>query len=371
VITGNYLDDGNIIGWALKQADQVGLKVLIADDTQVRNLTRWFTISDDRSVPMSISTADGRTLLQRALDAYGGHPSFAGFNMFDEPWPDIFPSLGRALAISRALRPNALPYTNLAPDLGFPPGGYQAFVEQYIQTVQPSVLSFDRYPILTSGLDTNYFQNWVTIRQAGLNHNLPTWTYIQAIGSGTYRTTTGTEMRWLVNVSLAYGCKGIQYFTYWQPDPSRGEDFGPAMVDLSGRKTDRYRAAQQINTGWLAPVGKQLKPLVSELVSHLNDPAQPAGVTPFAADGVLSAATGDPVIIGRFRGADPSAHTRWILVVNRRYDASATVTLTPTANQYGVVSQFDVRSQTYRPVRNSGNFSVSLGAGEAALFQLN
>ena len=370
VITGNYLDDGNIINWAMHQADQVGLKVLISDDTQLRNLTRWFTISDDRSVPMSISTADGRTLLQRALDGYGGHPSFAGFNMFDEPWPDIFPSLGKAMAIARSLRPNALPYTNLPPDIGYPAGGYQAFVEQFVQIVQPALLSFDRYPILASGLDTGYFSNWATIRQAGLNHNLPTWTFIQAVGSSTFRATTGTEMLWLINVSLAYGAKGIQYFTYWQPDPARGEDFGPALIDLNGRRTSRYTAAARINTGWLSPVGKQLKPLVSDQVAHVNDPAQPAGITPFAADDVLASVDGDPVIIGRFRSADPNDRTRWLLVVNRQYNENASVTLSPVPGRFGGASKFDPGSQTYRPVSQSGRISVALGAGEAALYRL-
>ncbi|GAA3439619.1 hypothetical protein [Kutzneria kofuensis] len=370
VITGNYLDDGNIIGWALQQADQVGLKVLISDDTQLRNLTRWFTISDDRSVPMSITTADGRTLVQRALDAYGGHPSFAGFNMFDEPWADLFPTLGRALAIARSLRPTMLPYTNLPPDLGFPPGGYQQFVEQFIQTVQPALLSFDRYPILSSGLDAGYFSNWATIRQAGLNHGLPTWTFIQSVGSNTFRATNGAEMLWLINVSLAYGAKGIQYFTYWTPDPARGEGFGPAIIDLNGRRTERYRAAQQINTGWLSPVGRQLKPLVSEQVVHFNDPQNPGGVTPFAADDVLSAVSGDPVIIGRFRSGDPNDRTRWLLVVNRQYDRHSSVTVSPVPGRFGGVSQFDARSQNYRQVQ-SDRINVSLDAGAAALYRLS
>ena len=371
VLTGNYLDDGNIIGWALRQADAVGLKMLISDDTQILNLARWFTISDDRSVPMSITTADGDELVQRALDAYASHQSFAGFNLFDEPWAGIFPSLGKAMAIVRGKTPGSLPYTNLPPDEGFPAGGYQSFVEQFIDTVQPALLSFDRYPILPSGFDVGYFQNWVTIRQLGLQHNLPTWTFIQSVGTSNFSATTGSQMLWLINISLAYGCKGIQYFTYWQPDPARGEGFGPALIDLSGRPTDRYQAARQINTQWLAPVGRQLKPLVSEVVVHFDEPGQPTGITPFSADGVLASASGDPVIIGRFRGADPSAAERWLLVVNRQADQNAQVTIGLAAGRFSSVARFDPGSTSYRSASSASQLTVSLSGGEAALFHLS
>ncbi|WP_163572547.1 hypothetical protein [Fodinicola feengrottensis] len=142
VVSGNYADDGNIIGQMLSVADQTGLKVLVSDDTQVRNMTRWFTISDDRSVPMSITTADARELFQRALDAYGPHKSLAGFNLFDEPWDGIFGSLGKAFDVARTLAPQLLPYANLLPGNG---PSYDTYVNNYIAATKPALLSFDRY----------------------------------------------------------------------------------------------------------------------------------------------------------------------------------------------------------------------------------
>jgi hypothetical protein len=370
VITGNYLDDSNIINWALSQADRAGLKVLISDDTQLMNLTHWFTVTDDRSVRMSITTADGQQLVQRMEDAYGSHPSLAGYNLYDEPQPPAFPSLANAFKIVRTGAPNRLTYINLLPDEGFPPGDYEAMVEQFIQTVQPLLLSFDRYPILTTGLDTAYFQNWVTIRQLGLKYNLPTWTFIQAVSADNFRTPSVAERLWLINISLAYGCTGIQYFTYWTPDPARGENFGPAIINLNGNPTERYQGAKTINTRWLSRVGRELKPLVSERVVHFDDPANPGGVTAFTPDAYVTAVAGDPVIIGQFTSPDPTVGGRWLLVVNRAGDTVANTMLWFGSSAVTSVGLFDPGSQTYRPVSNPGEVSASLQPGAATLYRL-
>jgi len=368
VITGNYLDDGDIIGWALKQADSVGLKVIVFEDTQLLNLTRWFNISDDRSVPMSITMADGAELIRRVESVYGVHGSLAGYSLYDEPDYAKFDTVGKAFQVVRQQAPGRLPYANLLPDLGRPAGDYPNYVEQFCQTVQPALISFDRYPLLPDpgSFDVNYFGNWLDIRDAGLRHNLPTWTYIQSVGTNWYRVPTVAEMLWLINVSLAYGCKGIQYFTYWQPDPARGEGFQPALMDLNGQPTALYRGAKTINNTWLRQVGRELKPLVSERTVHYADPANPARVIPFSPDAYVADMTGDPVILGQFTSGAPG---RWLLVTNRSFSDTSMTTLT-FGPAVSAVTQFDPGTQTYRPVRNASSVTVLLPAGGAALYRL-
>jgi hypothetical protein len=368
LVTGNYLNDGDIIGWALKQADAVGLKVLVFEDTQLLNLTRWFNLADDRTRSGTISMDDGAELIRRVESAYGPHPSLAGYNLFDEPDYGKFDTVGRAFQLVRQHAPGRLPYANLLPDEGRPAGDYPKYIEAFCQTVQPELLSFDRYPLLPApgSLDVAYFANWADIRAAGLRHNLPTWTYIQAVATGGFRTPTNAEMLWLINVSLAYGCKGIQYFTYWQPDPARGEGFGPALFDLDGNPSPRYHGAMKINTTWLRQVGRELKPLVSERAVHVDDPDNPPRVDVFTPDEFVGGVSGDPVIIGQFTGDAPG---RWLLVVNRSFGSPSTTTL-----QFGpavsVVGLFDPGSQTYRPLRDPSCATVMLPPGAAALYRL-
>jgi hypothetical protein len=366
IISGNYADDGYILARGdLAWAQEVGLKVLISDDVMMNNVSKWFTISDDRSVPLSITTGDANVLVQRALSAYDTYTSLAGFNLFDEPAAASFPSLGRAFAITRNLAPNLLVYANLLPGTG---PGYDDYVSGFIQTVKPSLLSFDRYPLGTSSDDAGYFQNWAQIRSHALAAGIPSWVFIQTLAYNGHRSPTAAELAWQVNVSLAYGCKGIQYFTYWTPDPARGEGFGTALVTLDGQLTDTYTASKQLNTGWLAPVGRELKQLTSELVQHANESPLPAGAAGFTPDAFVAAASGSPVILGRFTGAI-GAGTRVLLVANRSHDATAVTRLT-TGTAVSTVQLFDPSTGTYA-TRPAGYLDVSLAPGAAALYKLS
>ncbi|TDE09691.1 hypothetical protein [Jiangella asiatica] len=294
----------------------------------------------------------------------GGFPSFVGINLYDEPQPDRFETLARQVEIVRALSPESLPYINILPTND--PG----YVREFVDVVKPPLISFDRYPLLLDGSDDpNYFLNWKFVRDEGLRAKLHTWIFIQTVAYRGHREPTAAEILWQINVSLAYGCKGIQYFTYWTPHTVVPEDFHSALITLDGERTERYDAAKEINTGWLSPVGRELKPLVSESVTHANDDPLPNGATAFSADDYVRAARGDAVVLGRFRSADASDRTRWLLVANRAHSASASARLTPGA-AVGEIELFDPQEGVYGRERGSGQITVDLPPGAAALYRL-
>ena len=115
VISGNYAGDGNIFTYQLGLARDAGLKMLISDDIQIRNMSRWFSISDTTTDFLSITPAEAKEFYTRARNAYGPYSSLAGFNFYDEPGAGWFATLAKALAISRELAPQLLPYINLFP----------------------------------------------------------------------------------------------------------------------------------------------------------------------------------------------------------------------------------------------------------------
>lgn len=369
LITGNYLTDERSGAHALSVADQAGLRVLVAGDPRVNAIARYMSITEDRGVPSSLTPADATAWLRTALTSYGRHPSFAGFSLYDEPSRGRFPTVGALTAIAREVAPAALPYANLGRGNG---PGYAAFVREYVAAVRPALLSFDRYPILTGGVDTDYFDTWAIIREAALTAGIPAWTYLQSTGFDRHRVPTGAELAWQVNVSLAYGCKGIQYFTYWTPDPGRGEGYTQALITADGRRTPLYDAAAALNRDWLRPVGRQLKPLASEWVQHAHDVPLPRGTTAFAPGDHLTAADGDPAILGLFRpapGADDG--TRHLLVVNRDPEARASVRLTLNPAHVAGAAPFRPVSGTYGDVvPAAAGLRVCLEAGGAALYRL-
>ena len=321
-----------------------------------------------------VTAADGTQLLaddfSGTLAAWdppnaGGYPSFVGLDVYDEPSPDKFETLARIVEIMREEHPEFLPYINLFPSTD------RNYVRQFVEVVKPALISFDRYPLLADGSDDpHYFLNWAIVREEGLRANLPTWIFIQTLAYANHREPTEAELLWQINVSLAYGCKGIQYFTYWTPDPARGEAFESALITVDGRRTARYDFAKKINTGWLAPVGRELKPLVSESVVHANEDPLPEGAIEFTPNDYVRQVSGGAVILGQFRSTDTEETSRWLLVVNRAHSKQVTARLTMNRENVTKVYRFDPAHRRYEPLHNSAVVDVKLPPGAAALYKL-
>lgn len=367
LITGNYMFDQFINRRALDLAGQAGLKVLVnAPEPRLSAITQTLSVDDNPATALRISTADARRLVQQMVDDYGRFPAFAGFDVYDEPPQAKFPTTAAVTQFVRELAPRLLPYSNLVPGNG---AVYAATVQRFIDTVHPPVLSFDRYPILTGGVvDNNYFDNWAIIRRAGLAAGIPTWVYIQSVKFNRRELPTEAQLRWQANISLAYGAKGILYFTYWTPDPARGEAFESAILLRDGQRTHLYDAATTLNKQWLTPIGRELKPLVSVSVTHANENPLPPGTEPFVPDEYVTAVEGGAVVLGQFRAVADDG-TRWLLVVNRSEKAETTVRLT-FGEATAVTGRFHADPQGFKPAA-SGPAFVQLAAGGAALFLLD
>lgn len=364
ILSGNYAGDGNIFQYQLGLARDAGLQFLISDDIQIRNMSRWFSISDTTTDFLSVTPAEASALYVRARDAYGPYSSLAGFNFYDEPGAGWFATLAKALAISRELAPQLLPYINLLPSDD--PSYYRNFVD----VVKPSLISFDRYPLLSEGReDANYFHNWAIVRDAALHGDIPSWVFIQTLAYNNHREPTAAELLWQVNISLAYGAKGIQYFTYWTPEAARGEGFGPALITVDGKRTPRYDAAKQINTAWLHQVGRELKPLVSESVVHANETPLPNGAVGFTPTNLVSGISGNSVVVGTFRSRDAASGDRWLLVANRSHGTRARAVVTVNEQTVGSVGVFQPAKQQYASQRVTP-VQVSLAPGAATLIKL-
>ncbi|HEY8457341.1 MAG TPA: hypothetical protein VIL34_17240 [Actinopolymorphaceae bacterium] len=299
------------------------------------------------------------------LAEYRKYPAFAGLHLRDEPQPDWYPSMAEVMRMAREQAPDVLFHTNAAPwHMG------ERLVE-FVETIQPHLLSFDNYPLMRGRDNPGFFEQWGQVRELGLQYDLPTWVYIQSVATTNLRNPTPAELLWQVNVSLAYGCKGIQYFTYWTPESY--SDLGPGgLITLEGERTERYYAAKDINTQWLARVGRQLKPLTSETVAVANLLADaPPGLPRFQPDGYVRESWGDPVIVSRF--ADPSdPDHRWLFVANYSHDdPSATrINLGSLVRGRGV-AKFNAATERFEEVPPpQKRLDVALAAGEAHLYRL-
>ncbi len=85
------------------------------------------------------------------------YPGNAGWCLGDESDPAGFPALGAALDEVRKLAPDALVYSAArGMDWPYAPDAYRTYLDQFIESVRPDVLSYDQYPFYGSGTAANF-----------------------------------------------------------------------------------------------------------------------------------------------------------------------------------------------------------------------
>ena len=113
-------------------------------------------------------------------------------------------------------------------------------------------------------------------------------------------------MRFQAFTALAYGMKGILYFTYWPYEPLSKT----AIVDLKGKPTRLYPIIKRLN-GDIRAIGRTLLTLTSTGTYHTGP--IPPGATRLPQDAPLQLPNDRPLVLGFF--VDP-AKTQYALVVN-------------------------------------------------------
>jgi hypothetical protein len=218
------------------------------------------------------------------------YPARAGLCLRDEAHTMQFPILTYGKGVLQGLDSKQLPWVNLYGYTTDPNltgvSNYEEYLRLYVDQVKPPFLFFDHYPLVSdTAITLRCFENWALIRKHSLQAGIPSWGFIQSVGfkwnDNSYlprRRPNEAELFWQVNVSLAYGAKGLQYFTYWTPKSDSTVTFGEALVAVGGNRTPLYDYAKRVNN-YLKVVGKVLLPLKSVSVVHAGESTLPPGTT--------------------------------------------------------------------------------------------
>lgn len=298
---------------ALRLARAAGLRLMVQDD-------RVSKLVDDASLPLDI--------LAGVVADYKSHPAFYGYFITDEPNAARFGRLGAIVARLRELDPAHPAYINLFPtyaneqQLGTPT--YEEHVGRFLDTVRPPFLSFDHYPVMRSGLRPDYYRNLEIVRRMAAERGLDVWAFTLVTPHAVYPPPTLGHIRLQLWSDIAYGAKGLQYFTFATPGGT-DYDWGTGLVDKQGRAGPAFPLARQVNAEIRRLEGLILK--WKSLAVYHSEPI-PDGARPLAGDGPVVSASGAPLVIGVF--ADGAV--RYVLLVNRDYEQARTAVIRFAAN---------------------------------------
>lgn len=312
-------------------------------DVAARHGLRAMLMSDLLS-PASLDDAARRAQLDALIDRVKGHPALEAYFIVDEPGAGAFPGLGKLVAHLKERDPAHFAYTNLFPiyanetQLGItaeeserkkvrPPVhlarvdpknrtvlSYLGYLKMFVDVVRPDLISYDHYNFFKDKDGEQYFLNLALIRRVALDAGKPFLNIIQvSTMEKAWRLPTASEIRWLVFTTMAYGGRGISYFTYAGP-PS----YGGLYQD--GKATPLAPQVAAINAE-IEKFGPALLGLDSLAVYHTAPLSLGTGAIP--ADAPVRIAAGRFVlgIFGKAGRRTPSA----FMVVNLSYKEEAEV----------------------------------------------
>lgn len=326
----------------LDRAQQAGLKALVYEP--------GLSFSD--ATPPDEITSNVKAVVARTKD----HPAVQGYYLRDEPMPISFPTLAVARKAIGDVAPNALAYINLLPTYG-PNPSYADYVTTYIETVKPNFLSYDHYALMADGtLRNGYFQNLEAMRTASLQSNLPFWNIVLGNQHFTYARPSLETLRFQAYTTLAYGARGLSFFTYFAPMIGNYE---MAAIDQFGNKTPTWDMLRNVNLQ-IHALGGVYKGLKSVNVFHA--PAQPDGCKGPETSRFVTEIAGGQYCVGEFEDAEGRPY---ILVVNT--DLKAAVPLSLKLKNPGAVELISPYTGEPTPWVGEQNW---LSAGQGALLKL-
>jgi len=282
-------------------------------------------VSDPRVYDYDWTKVDAHTARARITELVRevrDHPAVLGYQLRDEPSATFFPGLATVSDVVKELHPGAWPYINLFPNyaspeqLGTP--DYETYLREFVKVCRPPVLSYDHYALMEGGgLREGYFTNLDAMRRVSLENHVPFWNIVLAVAHFNYREPTAADLRFQVYTTLAYGAKGIAYFTYFAPKVG---NYRAAPVDQFGNETETWGRLQNVNEQ-LARLGPTLLKLTSNAVYHFGD--VPAGCAGPGETSLVKTIAGS-MLVGDFTHEDGS---RYVLIVNK--DLSSSIPCAP------------------------------------------
>lgn len=287
-------------------AARAGLKCIV-DDPNVSRVVNDAQMSDEEIAKR----------VEKATARFRKNPNVYGYYVMDEPTAPLFPNLARwAAAITKA-HPGSTPYINLLPIGAQGPGSkdYEDYIEQFVSVIKPTYVSYDHYTLMDDGsVRPSLYMNLEVMRKASLKHGIPFWNIVLGNSHFHYAEVTQGGLNLQVYATLAYGGKGICYFTYFAPLVG---NYRNAAVDQFLNKTPTWGMLRLINNQIhaLAPVYLTLK---SVNVFHNED--VPDGCLGMDSSRHLAEVGGGSFLIGEF---EDSNGVPYVLIVNKNIHISS------------------------------------------------
>lgn len=402
--TGTLVND-TVFGYM----KELGINMLVHDTNDISDLTLGAVPMDNLKLAekysIGVYVTDGHIrannnylstekMVQR-VGLYSAYQSFLGVHLVDEPGTYSYKSTNDRQLTDYVDGINLFKkyanlngYVNLLPydtaDKTISEDVYNNYLTDVVNA-EVDVLSYDNYPVgkgKTLGIfttkKTNYegfYRNLKLAREKSIDSGKPFWTFAQ-VGDGftdantknideTY-LPTAAEMQWEINASLAFGSKGIQYYSVVQPEQYAKNTDGTydytrsGLISANGEKNTRYFDAAKSINNYIAVIDEVLMNSESKalIVNDTNASNYVTGVTGYKE---VESVDGTNALVGCFDYFGKTA----LLVVN--CDVSTVQKITVKFNQTQAVKVIEHDCSTDMSDSQVESLALTIGAGQSAL----
>jgi hypothetical protein len=113
-----------------------------------------------------------------------------------------------------------------------------------VDVIHQPFLSYDNYSLVNNEMLDSFFNNLEIVRRLGLETRTPFWNCILANAHFNYMEPSDATFHLQVYSTLAYGGRGIEYFTYFTPDLG---NYRLGAVDQFGNRTRTWEMLRRVN----------------------------------------------------------------------------------------------------------------------------
>jgi Beta-galactosidase len=259
--------------------------------------------------------------------------AFAGYYLIGEVPQKYAAQVKKWASFFKKNDPDKLAYYYLLPRYAF---NSRKEYEDYLNSLLGGdVVAYDCYPFSKNGtLVNSYFYNLNIIRKkAG---DTPIWCYVLSTSTPNYSDPTDYQLYFSAFCPIAYGAKGIIYFTYETIPEKYGGKFGDAIIDKNGNPTRKYQTVKNIDeyiSKVIGPVVMSSKNVGVYNVSENSDNNQQSNSNfiPVKIDNAS-------ILAGEFKSNVTSA--RYLLLVNKANAAINNLNIALSGNFVNTLEQF-------------------------------
>ena len=318
-------------------------------------------IVSDARMPLSLSNnPNGKAALDAIVKEYRRSPALLGYFLTDEPGASSFAGLGEVAAYLKKIDPEHVAYINLFPSYAsnnqqvknsqLGTDTYDQYLDKYLETVKPDVLSYDHYHFLKGSDRPGFLGNLFSAQQAATSDPskaaTPFWQIVLSIEEGGFRALSENELRFEAMQTLVFGAHGLAYYTYWQYDPNAvGKS---AIMNHDGTPGTLYESVKKVNQD-VKTLTKYL--YGARVLATYQTGEVPAEGKPLGRDGLVRMEGPGDLSVGLFRDLNGYAYA---LFTNRDYKKAVATTAIASVRKCAV-ERLDMQTGKFLPVKNSRN----------------